>query len=70
MELPALPEGRCGSDQHHDASNSVHARILSAAVVRTGVVFFILIALRGMVGCGAGLTSLLAGLPRIQPQCL
>ncbi len=60
MKLPALPEGRSGCDEHHEASNSVHTRILSPAVVRKGVVFFILIAADAFAGCGAGLTTRLA----------
>lgn len=31
MNLKSFPEGKGGGDEHHDASNLVHARILSAA---------------------------------------
>jgi hypothetical protein len=30
MNLPALPESNSGGQNHHDAANSIHARILSA----------------------------------------
>jgi hypothetical protein len=42
MNLPALPDGRGGGQQHHNASNLVHARILSAAFVHAAAIESIL----------------------------